>query len=166
MNDPLLKHFKLEVPQGLRNYKITSLMNAPPGATELDLNSHPFDSLVDLPLGVTHLKLDKHRISKLDVDTLLTAAYCDAMQTIEMTWHEELMSKCSELLRAVKIPVNKRPARTVCVVLSSSSVPRVGKRAAVRRLNRADLVREMAEMLDVCEPWGDLDEPPPLEEAW
>ncbi len=37
--------------------------------------------------------------------------------------------------------------RLVCVVLSSSSVPRVGKRAAVRRLHRADLVREMAGML-------------------
>ncbi len=45
------------------------------------------------------------------------------------------------------------PELMVSVVLSSSSVPRVGKRAAVRRLNRADLVREMAGMLDVVEAW-------------
>ncbi len=38
--------------------------------------------------------------------------------------------------------------RVMCVVLSASSVPRVGKGAAVRRLHRADLVREMAGMLD------------------
>ncbi len=52
-----------------------------------------------------------------------------------------------ELRRAVQVPLKKRPARVVLVVLSSSSVPRVGLKAAVRRLHRADLVREMAGML-------------------
>ncbi len=42
----------------------------------------------------------------------------------------------------------RSPIHTIQVVLSASSVPRVGKRAAVRRLHRADLVREMAGMLD------------------
>ncbi len=60
------------------------------------------------------------------------------------------MSRSDEvaLNAALSVPPHKRPARVVCVVLSSSSVPRVGKRAAVRRLHRAFLVREMAGMLD------------------
>ncbi len=41
----------------------------------------------------------------------------------------------------------RHEAHKVYVVLSSSSIPRLGKRAAVRRLHRDDLVREMAGML-------------------
>ncbi len=68
---------------------------------------------------------------------------------LENTTYEGRSSYLRLLLTFVEQHVARRSASLiVCIVLSSSSIPRVGMRAAVRRLHRTDLVREMAGMLD------------------
>ncbi len=120
--------------------QIKSLAGLPPSLTTLDLGTNPIVSLDGLPVGLTHLWPRNNKIATVQ---LLTFAYCGALQFVSYTIH----GLDQELRRAVRVPLNERPARVVIVVLSSSSIPRVGLRAAVRRLNRADLVREMAGML-------------------
>ncbi len=119
----------------------------PPGLRVLHLGWTDVPGLPDrLPADLICLHLGLNPASSSEFASLRTAAYCDVLEYVQSevdTQEEEFQ----ELQRAVEVPVNKRPARVVLVVLSSSSVPRVGTRAAVRRLHRADLVREMAGML-------------------
>ncbi len=104
--------------------------------------------LTVLPLGVTDIDFGDYRITTKGLDTLRTAAYCDVLQSIVIAVNEHaLLKEIDELGQAIRVPPNERPARVVLMVLSSSSVPRVGLKAAVRRLHRADLVREMAGIL-------------------
>ncbi len=117
--------------------KIISLEGLPASLTHLWLGTNQFISLKGLPQSLIQLSLGKNQIV---TEHALTLAYCCVLLFISG-------SDDQELKRAVQVPLNKRPARVVLVVLSSSSVPRVGTRSAVRRLNRSDLVREMAGML-------------------
>ncbi len=104
--------------------------------------------LINLPLDVTGIDFGAYRITTKGLDALRTAAYCDVLQSIVITINGySMMKEIDELGQAIRVPPNERPARVVLVVLSSSSVHRVGMKAAVRRLHRADLVREMAGIL-------------------
>ncbi len=140
----------------------------PAGVTHLHLGSNDFTSLGPLPEGLISLSLgDKitslrplpagleelnmedisyaiDDFARSDFNHLLMAAYYGALSAMPCP---QDLSELAEVERAVRVPLRKRWARVVIVVLSSSSVPRVGKRAAVRRLHRADLVQEMAGML-------------------
>ncbi len=120
--------------------QIVSLEGLPQSLINLWLGTNRIVSLEGLPAGLTHLWLGENQIA---TEQLLALAYCSVLQHI----HSFVNGPDQELKRALHVPLNKRPARVVLVVLSSSSVPRVGMKAAVRRLHRADLVREMAEML-------------------
>ncbi len=70
--------------------------------------------------------------------------------------YARVVAICSFLWALAEAPIvmtKVHPIGAVCVVLSASSVPRVGRKAAVRRLHRADLVREMAGMLGSWDNW-------------
>ncbi len=138
-----------------------SLKGLPADLKALTLQPEVIASLVHLPAGLHAISLFMSGYPTYDFAPLLTAAYCDVLcregcvldiglcGAIDIPGFERFSASAFmiELERAVAVPVNKRPARVVLVVLSSSSVPRVGARAAVRRLHRADLVQEMAGML-------------------
>ncbi len=132
---------------------IKSLKGLPLSLGRLSLNNCSITSFEGFPLDLRSLSLS-HLSQPVDLAPVLAAAYCGALQWFDYpSRHPQMAEDCKELLRAVSVPLNKRPARVVSVVLSASSVPRVGMRAAVRRLHRADLVREMAGMLnEVYEP--------------
>ncbi len=142
--------------------EITSLKGLPASLTSLYMGSNPIATLEHLPADLKRLELDQCPITsgrlpaRLEllcmtwdrppsciVAQALTAAYCEVLRYTSLATTDGY----GELNLAVQVPLNKRPARVVLVVLSSSSVPRVGLKAAVRRLHRADLVREMAGML-------------------
>ncbi len=98
----------------------------------------------DMKGRTADLKVDtadmKARTADLEVDTADMKA-----RTADL---EGRMSVFEMLTQPLYVVYNvARVVPVVSVVLSASSVPRVGKRAAVRRLHRADLVREMAGML-------------------
>ncbi len=146
----------------LGDTKITSLLGLP--ASLLELCPGSCSSLQGMPEGLTTLVVCHDFVPMLDLAPAFTAAYCGVLCSLRIystMWttqkaydlgltktSEREISISEDLRQATRVPLNKRPARVVCVVLSSSSVPRVGLKAAVRRLNRADLVREMAGMLD------------------
>ncbi len=132
--------------QDLDRSQLTSLEGIPPGVHSLHIRGHKIDSLEGLPPGLICLYMRNDMAPHLGSPWLFTAAYCDILQHVDVReYHHEEIDH--ELYRALRVPLNERPARVVLVVLSSSSVSRVGLKAAVRRLNRADLVREMAGML-------------------
>ncbi len=140
--------------------RIASWEGLPPCLNHLNLGWNKFPATwPDLPKSLEHSCAEYNAIDDHIYDQLLTIAYCGALCSIssgrrQVNSFELERTRLAtgpalryELTLAMRVPLNKRPARVVIVVLSSSSVPRVGKRAAVRRLNRADLVREMAGML-------------------
>ncbi len=158
------------LPMGLEELSIyhtpiASLVGIPMGLEELSIYHTPIASLVGIPSGLKELFMDHTAIASLeglplsvenvqiyedgpfDITPLFIAAYCGVLRSVNVNHLAGQGEAGRELQRAVCVPLNKRPARVVIVVLSSSSVPRVGTRAAVRRLHRAFLVREMAGML-------------------
>ncbi len=126
------------------NRWIGTLKGIPSGLIRLEVHASPSNILEHLPTGLQELWVTQAS-NKIDLAPAFEAAYCDVLRCfISNVLNEESL----DLRQACNVPLNKRPARVVLVVLSSSSVPRVGMRSAVRRLHRADLVREMAGMLD------------------
>ncbi len=143
---------------------IKSLKGIPRGLHSLSLSRCSITTLEGIPQDLGRLVLAE-LLQPVDLTPVLTAAYCGTLQGFyyHPPIHPQSENDCHELQRAMDVPLRNRPARVVLIVLSSSSVPRVGTRAAVRRLNRADLVREMAGMLDevyevVVEEWESEDE--------
>ncbi len=139
------------LPQGLKKLylgtnKITSLEGIPQGLETLCLGSNRITIPEHLPHGLATFCVCHNRITSFSL--LIMAAQCGQLTCVNDERHLlESVTGWDELQALVAVPLNKRPARVVLAVLSSSSVPRVGTRAAVRRLHRADLVREMAGML-------------------
>ncbi len=138
--------------------KIASLQGIPSGVKELHLGENENISLHGLPLGLEWLQVcdtvDYHKVMAMDMEPVITVALCGALQYVgfgeclrQDIYTLNAIPSLIVLAQVIQIPPHKRPARVVLVVLSSSSVPRVGQKAAVRRLHRADLVREMAGML-------------------
>ncbi len=140
---------------------IASLAGLPPGLKQLSLREFAFPISSSRPVPCLRMGYRSPHAT-LDLDPVFTATYCGTLTSFSSSLYddEEAMGSIfvdrvdeirlevyQELRRAVQVPLKKRPARVVLVVLSSSSVPRVGLKAAVRRLHRADLVREMAGML-------------------
>ncbi len=149
MDDVLITRLE-GLPMGLEELyinstPITSLIGIPPGLKSLFLCKTAIASLEGLPLSVERVEI--YQDGPFDITPLFIAAYCGVLQSAYVQRLAGQGEAGRELQRAVCVPLNKRPARVVIVVLSSSSVPRVGTRAAVRRLHRAFLVREMAGML-------------------
>ncbi len=130
----------------------TSFKGLPASLTHLIMiGSNRLASFEHLPAGLRHFEihahfhLDRHNMRSLDLAPLRAATLWGMLEYANLN---VMAGEAQEVLwRALRTPAHKRPARVVCVVLSASSVPRVGKRAAVRRLHRGHLVREMAGML-------------------
>ncbi len=124
-----------------------TLFNLPSTLRMLWMSCTHFPSLFEIPYGVRCLYLqEQHHL--VDVSHALTAINCG--QVVDMGGLRDAPRVLGrELVVALSYEGRKRGCsiKAVLVVLSSSSVPRVGLKAAVRRLHRAFLVREMAEIL-------------------
>ncbi len=146
------------LPQGLKylnlgeSYFLHRLEHLPQRLIHLCLHWCEIDNIheVILPRSLTHLYLGRPVLN--DVAFLLRAAQVGCLQEVFNKEASKITKEALKELRVLlKVPLKVRPRRLVqrvaIVVLSSSSIPRVGTRAAVRRLHRAFLVREMAGMM-------------------
>ncbi len=126
--------------------QVTSLEGLPAGLERLCLRYTRIYSLPTLPIRLINLDLGDNITATFDLAPVFAATNCGELSIFYAV--ATRTESYQALQRASCVPLNERPARVVLVVLSSSSVPRVGTRSAVRRLNRSDLVREMAGMLN------------------